>query len=168
MRREQGFTLIEALVVMLLASIVMTLAVQALRHYWLVQSLEQGEGEVISQLRQLQERAVSESHPLVYGARFKLNSSDWSIVRYNPSATPTACTLENTLTFATGVKVSAANFDAAPTITGCPGAGDSQYKFVFFFARGTATGGQLTLTQPAIGRTRTITVTPLTGRVELQ
>jgi prepilin-type N-terminal cleavage/methylation domain-containing protein len=174
MRDERGFTLIEVLTAVALTAILVTLAAGGLRHYWLNQSLVSARGQVVSQLRQMQEQVVSETHPTVFGARFRVGSSDWGVVEYDPTITAshpaTTCKEVRSNTFSTGVKVTAASF-ATPTDTAManlcktiPGA--SSDKFAFFYARGSATGGTITLTQPAINKTKTITVTPITGRVE--
>jgi prepilin-type N-terminal cleavage/methylation domain-containing protein len=171
MQREAGFTLIEMLVAMALSAILLTLGASALRHYWFVRSLHGAQDQSVTQLRDLQARVVSESHPLVLGLRFEPGESDYAIVRYRP-ATATSPTEECTFTdqsFDSGVVVKSATFSAASGITafckGRPGAANSQ--FVFFFARGTATEGNLVLEQPQLaGKSVKVTVTPITGRVE--
>jgi hypothetical protein len=105
----------------------------------------------------------------VFGARFEEGSSDYSLLRYNPKDSTTAdddeCSVAGTRRFETRVQVSDAEFDSPPGIlpSRCPGTGD---HLVFFFARGTATGGYLVLSQPNRDDTRTITVSALTGRVQ--
>jgi hypothetical protein len=46
------------------------------------------------------------------------------------------------------------------------GAAGVENQFVFFYARGDATAGQVTVEHPTLGRTRAIQVTGLTARVE--
>jgi prepilin-type N-terminal cleavage/methylation domain-containing protein len=167
-KAHDGFTLVELMVVITLTTILLALGASALRHYWLTQALEGSAEELVSQLRQLQQRTDSESHPLVYGARFEIGTSNWAIVRYDPkSATTTAddeCTVDSTRLFSDGVAVSAASFDTPPgvVVSKCP---DSAQAFVFFYARGTATGGSLTLRHGVTTDTETVSVLPLTGRV---
>ena len=171
MKKENGFSLIEVLVTISLVSILLTLSAGGVRHYWFVQSLDGAQGELVSQLRQMQEQVVSETHPTVFGVRFRVGSSDWAIVEYDPTATPTpTCTDVRTNKFGSGVQVTSATFTPpADTAmhTKCkaiPGA--SSDSFAFFYARGSATGGSVTIVQPQLGRTKTVTVTPITGRVE--
>jgi prepilin-type N-terminal cleavage/methylation domain-containing protein len=162
--RSAGFTLVELLVVITITGILLTLGASALRTYWLTQALEGSAEEMVSQLRQLQQRTDSESHPLVYGVRFEVGSSAWTIIRYDPSAALNKCNTDGTRTFSDGVYVSAADFDAPPNVnvSNCP---SSSQEFVFFYARGTSTGGSLTLRHDITSDTESISVLPLTGRV---
>lgn len=171
MRRQEGFTLIEILVAIALASVILTLGASALRSFWLVRSLEGGADGAVTQLRELQESAVSETHPIVFGAHFDVGTSDWRTVRYDPRLAPgSQCSIAGTRRFDTGVLVQSAAFEAdeaasAACIPLIPGSTDTE--FVFFFARGSATGGSLTLTHPSLGgRLKTVTVLPITGRVD--
>jgi prepilin-type N-terminal cleavage/methylation domain-containing protein len=171
--REGGFSLVELLVAMMLLGIMLTLSVFALRTFWLRRALDGSTKQATAQLRQLQQRAVAESHPLVYGARFTEDSDTYTLLKYNPAdPTPPRCTEMNTLTLEDGVEVAAGtSFASSPYISssqcGTVGTGD---HFVFFFARGTATGGTLKLTHEGlVGTSRDttmISVTNLTGRVE--
>ena len=44
-------------------------------------------------------------------------------------------------------------------------AGASGARIAFFYARGTATSGSVTVRQPSLGKTTTVSVGALTGRV---
>lgn len=174
LRREEGFTLIELMVAIGLVAILMTMSVSALRSFWLERSLEASVDETVTQLRQTQGRAVGETHPLTYGLRFRPDSNTYSIVRFDPvDATNVGddiCEEVGNRTFEDGVVVDALAFsDASSDImaactTKLPGylAGDD---FLFFYARGSATPGSLTLLHTTLGDAETINVLPLTGRV---
>lgn len=173
MKNEKGYTLIELLVVMGLAAILFTLSVGAARNFWLVRSLHGSGDEVVRQLRQTQERTVSESHPLIYGARFRAGSSQWAVVRFDPGATTATsddtCSEVGTREFASGVQVATVDVADVDVTTFCrqnlPGA-MAQDEFFFFYARGNATAGTLALSHTSLpGRAVTVTVTPVTGRV---
>jgi prepilin-type N-terminal cleavage/methylation domain-containing protein len=169
--QEAGFSLIEVLATMVLLGILLTLGAFALKTFWMRRSLDGSTKQVTAQLRQMQQRAVAESHPLIYGAGFTEGSDTYSLLRYDPAATSTKCTKMNTVSLEDGVKIAGGtSFTSNPYITTseCPStAGD---EFVFFFARGTATGGTLKLTHEGLvgtsQDTTTIKVTNLTGRVE--
>jgi prepilin-type N-terminal cleavage/methylation domain-containing protein len=169
-RDETGYTLIEVLVVMLLTSILLTLTAAGLRHFWLVQSLESASGEIVSEVRQTQEQAVSETHPGVFGVYFRVGATDWGVVKYDPRFTP-LCKYVDSRKFATGVKVTAASFTVPADSTAVKNAcasltGNANDKFAFFFARGSATPGTVTILQPSLNRSRTLTISPITGRIE--
>lgn len=173
---ERGFSLIEILAVIALSAILLTLGAGALRHYWLVHTLDAATDEVVTQLRQVQERTVSESHPLVFGVRFRDGSSQWDVVKYDPAGSG-SCTREQQNTFdngvlSAGVQVIGPRFPMDPTrpeLVSCKAQSwaASTDEFVFFYARGNAVEGDLTLRQPALGPTRdeTVDVFGITGRV---
>jgi prepilin-type N-terminal cleavage/methylation domain-containing protein len=171
--RQGGFSLVELLFAMMLLGILLTLSASALKTFWLRRALDGSTKQVTAQLRQLQQRAVAESHPLVYGARFTEGSDSYTLLRYNPSdPTPPLCRHMNTLTMEDGVEIAeGTSFTASPytTVSECGPVGADDH-FVFFFARGTATGGTLKLTHEGLDETSrdttAISVTNLTGRVE--
>lgn len=174
-----GFTLVEVLTATVIFGMVLVLSAGALRHFWFVQSLDNSTDEAVSQLRQLQTRVVSESHPLVYGIRFRKNSPDYALITFDPRAVAPAvrCVQDGaTRSFDSGsfgvlVRVSAnvTSVPDSPEATICrsdlPGV-ISNDVFVFFYARGTATAGTIRLDQPNLGRGENIVITGLTGRVE--
>jgi prepilin-type N-terminal cleavage/methylation domain-containing protein len=173
-QKEAGFTLIEMLVAMALSAILLTLGAAAIRHYWFVQALEGSTDSVVTQMRQAQQQAESESHPLVYGVWF-INVGDsarWGTLQYDP-AEASPCTEIGKRRFTTGVHISNVSFQVDPTRTtacrsalgtaGIPSSGSAQ--IAFFYARGTATPGSLTLEQTQLGRSKGLTVTGITGRV---
>lgn len=170
---EEGFTLVELLVAMTMLVVLLALGAFALRQFWLTHSLRGGREEVVTQLRQLQQRSVSESHPLVYGARFRVGSPTFGLVKFNPHNTATTaddtCLEMSSVTLGSNVQVTDADFTDAAGITSlCRTqiAGANLDEFVFFYARGTATEGGLTLQVPALpGKSLSLSVTPITGRV---
>ena len=158
-----------------------TLGVTALRHYWLVRSVKGAADEVAVQLRQLQSRADSVSHPVVYGAWFlpdQPNAERWGTVAYDPQKPlGSRCSVERRNRLSSGVEVEAAAFGDTPTLSNeCrnanalggvipnPGAA----RLVFFYARGNSTGGTVTVARDGVAQVRTIEVAALTGRVEEQ
>ena len=168
-----GFTLLEILVTMLLLTILLTLTAGALRHYWWVQSLEGGQDSIVTDLRGLQQRVTSETFPVVYGARFTASSSRWENVKYDPVANSCSVVREGDLDggeFSGGVVVESAEFE--DYVTGGNNASDgcttglTGASVVFFFARGTATPGQMTLLQTSLNRRKDVCVTGLTARVD--
>lgn len=160
---QRGFSLIEVLTAVALIGILVTLSASSFRTYWLGRSLDSAQGEVKAQLQRTQEQAVSESQPFSFGVRFQVGSSRWDVVRYNP--TSSTCTVLAQKSLGNGVIVSSGGFDPAASIatSTCPDEAGS--IFVWYFARGTATAGTLTLRQPVLDKERTIEVVGLTGKV---
>lgn len=166
MRKEEGFTLIEIMAAMALAAVLMTLGAMSLRTFWWHRSLEGGADQIVSQVRELQERVVAETHPLVYGARFRAGSPTWGLVQYDPDAG--TCTQYTTHTFDTSVYVSAASFSSDPTVTNfCRTALSAPSdEFVFFYARGNATPGSVTIRHDGLDEEESVTVAGVTGRAD--
>ena len=170
LEREDGFTLIELLVVISLLAILMGLTASALRNYWLTQQLEGASDSLVSQLRQAQQRTDSESAPLVYGVRFQEGTPNWAVVQYDPQSPATTdddvCNQLSTYAFPDSVAIEVADFNAPTNVllSKCP---EPSLDFVMFYARGTATDGSVTLTSTTTGKSRTVSVLPLTGRVRV-
>jgi prepilin-type N-terminal cleavage/methylation domain-containing protein len=174
MRRDQGMTLIEILTTIAISAILMTLGASALRSYWFNRALHDGAEQVVSELRNAHDRSVSESHPLVYGGWFDQDSAEWGVVRFDPKDVSVpgddeCVVVSGPNEFSAGVVVQDVTFeDVSPQTTVCAAAVPPGAEIAFFFARGTASPGDVTLVQPKDGDTETITVTGLTGRVDRQ
>ena len=184
MKREDGFTLVELLTTMLLLSLLLTLGVGALRYFFLGQALTNERDEIYTNLRALQQQVVAETNPLVFGAWFRVSTpatdnggDQWGTFRYDPTpATPT-CTSTGRYRASGGVQIRSANFSdslAGATVSSvidrCKASipqAASATDMVMFLARGTATSGCVTLTQPNRETDDvTVAVSNLTGRVE--
>jgi prepilin-type N-terminal cleavage/methylation domain-containing protein len=171
-RGEAGFTLTELMAVMLLAVILLSLGAYSVRQYWLRRSLQGAQDQVVAQMRQVQQRSMAETYPMIYGIRFQKDTSSWGIVRYNASSQ--TCQAVNNLTMSDGVQFESSGTDfpdVTPTMTStCRNAAPSSasYEVVFFYPKGTtnaASGGSsVTLIQRALPQTNKVTVSPLTGK----
>jgi hypothetical protein len=157
--------------------VLLSVGATSFRHYWLVHSLESAQGDVATQLRQIQSRVASESHPYIYGARFSPGSASWSLVKYDQGTDrlttgDDSCAADGPVRNLPAVETvgppdSAFGTPSGVDLSKCGGAYSTDV-FVMFYAKGTATGGKLTLLSPQLGRTRVITVSSLTSRVEEQ
>ena len=171
---ERGFSLIELLTTILLFASLLTFSVSASRHYWLKRALHGSKDQMVTQLRQVQEQVVSESHPLVYGVRFDLGNRKWWVLKYDPKGSGNAddtCQSIRGGGFESGVYVQSASFSADPYVTGfCASkvGANADDQFVFFYPRGSATPGSVTMRQPVLNETKTISVAGVTGRVTAQ
>lgn len=161
--------MLEVLVTMAVLSIALTLGAQSLRHYWLAQSVPRAADELTVQMRQLQQRAAAQSHPFLFGVRFREGSEEWSVVKYdrksNSSLTDDVCVEERRVPMAGRVSIAEASFstDVPIDLSKCPGASGSE--FVMFLAKGTATAGGVHLTQAGLDRQAVLCVGGLTARV---
>ncbi|MFN2588202.1 MAG: Tfp pilus assembly protein FimT/FimU [Actinomycetota bacterium] len=174
-RAERGFTILELVSVIALLSVILTLGAAGFRHYWLLHSLKSAQGDVATQLRQIQARVASESHPYIYGARFTPGSSNWSLLKYDQgvdrlSTSDDGCAVDGEVRRLAGVVALGApdsGFTSAPgvDVSKCGGAHASDL-FVMFYAKGTATAGKVTLRSTALDRTKKVEVSGLTARVE--
>lgn len=174
-RAERGFTILELVAVMTLLSVVLALGAAGFRHYWLLHSLDAAQGDVATQLRQIQARVASESHPLIYGARFTPGSTTWSLVKYDQgsdrlSTADDTCSADGPPRTLPGVEVVASPGTAFAPAQGVElskcGGSHATDAFVMFYAKGTSTGGKVTLRSRALDRTREVHVSALTSRVE--
>lgn len=179
---EHGFTLIELLTAMALSAILLTLGAASIRHFWMVQALQGAVDEVSSQLKRAQSRSVSESR-LVYGAWFERGSSQWRLVAFDPGGATTTTDdtcgiVETPKSLGTGMFSASVRISADSTLTAFADSHETTvcrsdltatsavHQFVFFYPRGTATAGKVTIEQPSLGRSRAIDVRGLTGRVD--
>lgn len=169
-KREDGFTLIELIVVMALMGILFALGALALRHFWFVQGLEGASDQVVTELRAAQTKVGAENHPVVYGVRFVPGSPTWGVVQYDPRTSP-KCSAVETHDFEAAVWIqSASSTGAAALKTECEATlpSGTANRFIFFFARGSATPGTVNLVSQQTGDTRVVQVAGVTGRVESQ
>ena len=172
---ETGFTVVELLVVLALISVLVTFSASAFRHYWLLRSLEGSQDQVVAQIRQAQQQSIAESYPNVYGLRFSTSTSTWAVVRGRANTNTCAVTRTSSFDGSVVTHVPPTGYDFQPVsglTTACqnasPAAPGSQV--VFFYPAGSTnaapnTGSRIILHSPLITRNRTVTVSPLTGRV---
>jgi hypothetical protein len=152
-----------------LMAILLALGTVALRHFWFVQGLEKASDEVVTELRAAQQRVGAENHPVVYGVRFVPGSSTWGLVQYDPRKASNKCTAVETHDFEAAVSIQAASSTGADAVKAeCNTALGAGSRFIFFFARGSATPGDIELVSQQTGDTRAIEVAGVTGRVETQ
>ncbi|HEX2196838.1 MAG TPA: hypothetical protein VHJ76_07920 [Actinomycetota bacterium] len=168
-RDEDGFTLNELLVAGLVVSLALGLGAWSMRRYWQTRALHGSVDEVVSELRSEQQDASTATHPWVYGAWFMPESERWGVVKGN--SLTGACEVLSRRTLGTGVRIASASFDDVSTndlTSNCAAAAEDGAEVVFFFARGTATGGTVALSHPEVsaGAPKTVRVYPVTGKVE--
>jgi len=160
-RDDQGFTLLELLVAMILGGILMTLGVFAMRNYLIAQRHSGTATDVRSTLRLAGEQALSEGK--TYCVRF--TSTTWTL--YKSDCTVAANKAGGPWSVQDGqISFSNVSFPAPATpvanqTTACPTAGACAY----FYPRGTALAGSLQVVRNS--KAYTITVEGLTARVSM-
>ena len=168
MKREDGFTLSELLIAVVVLSAVLALGASSFRRYWQTSALRGGVDAVVTELRAQQQKASSESHPWVWGAWFKEGTGRWGVVRGNSS--DGTCEVKSRHTLSTRVTFGAVSFADVTTLSlssNCSAAAEPGAEVVLFFPRGSATEGTVSVAHAEVGggTPRTITVSPITGRV---
>ena len=150
--RDHGFTLIEVLVTIGLASVLMAFAVAGY-HRWTIASEQSGTArELQSLLRNTQQRAVTEGTAMC--VQFNTTADTYRVVE-GTCAAPGGQLQGPFHTSDDRIDIAAPSFTAGST-------------GVTFFARGTASAGSVQVVRDGSTKVYTIDVEGLTGRVSLQ
>ncbi|MBK5307260.1 MAG: GspH/FimT family pseudopilin [Frankiaceae bacterium] len=155
---DAGFTLLEILVALTIMGILTGLAVGPFRAYERATKEQGSVRDVVSTLRNAQERAVSEAR--TYCVTFNTSAGTYTLSRpVDPSATPLQCD-------ATTVGVRKA-FDLRSRIAfeSVSFTSASGSNTVFFTPRGSATPGNVVISRPGSSKRYTVSVEGLTARV---
>ena len=145
-----GFTLIELVTAMAILAVLSALSFPTWTNFQSKQRLSGGTRDVVSLLRHAQASAVANATTV----KVDIAPDGTSVTEYLLN-TSSVYVQTGKVALASGITVSAYSFTAR---TG--GASAS----AFFYSRGTATGGTLTLRRTE-GSTRTVTIEGVTGRV---
>lgn len=150
---ENGFTLIEVLVTMVIMGILAALATPAWQNYQHNQERVSASREVVSVLRNAQTHATAEE--TTYRVDVDVTARTLTVFRYDGTGTP----VQRRVVALEGAKVRLpeASFSGGPTGASATSA--------FFFSRGTARPGRIVVTREGRDTKHVITVEGLTGRV---
>jgi type II secretion system protein H len=152
---DSGFTLVELMVVMVIAGVLMTIGVFGFVNYQKTSQQRGTAKEVVSLLRNASERAISEGRTYCIDiAADKLSTTTWQ-----RACGPSGTALGNT-TRTQSIKVT---LDATVTNPSpvCP----TSHQCLYFYPRGTATPATVVIRSSARSKTYTVKVEGLTARV---
>lgn len=151
---DSGFTLIESLVVMAIGGIMMAIVAWGYRSYQISADHRGGTAQVVSMLRNAQSRSLSEAR--TYCVRFNTTARTIALYRYSCDTASGGESAGGTTDMPRGVAFSGVSFTRPDGTTSSD---------VYFYPRGSASGGGLTVTRSGSSRTYTVTVEGLTARV---
>lgn len=155
-RRDSGFTMIELIVVMSIASTLMALAVFGFTNYQRASEHKGTQEQLTSQLRNLSQRAISEGR--TYCVALASDSMSYDIWR---SSCGSGTRVQGPLRTRDSRVTLSATVTVASPAPACPAGA----KCIYFYPRGTATPAQLVVSSSARDTTYTIRVEGLTARV---
>lgn len=153
---EDGFTIIELLVVMGIIGILMTLTSYAIFSYWRAQQLSGATQQIVTDLRDTQVRAQSEVR--TYRVQFNVDDELYTITRCegNDCTNPALFGVVETVHMENGIDIFTAAFTYGTTTDGAS---------VYFLPRGVSSGGSVVIRSERLNQDRVITVDGLTSRV---
>lgn len=155
MTEDQGFSLLEVMVTMVLASILGGLGLMSLQAYGRAQDFQGSADSLVSTLRTTAERSLSEGR--TYCIHVDAAGGEWTT--YERSCQMTSTTVGTTAARG-GTDLQAGNFATPAAGRPCPAAGEC----VYFYPRGTATPGTVELRRGS-STPITVTVEGLSSRV---
>lgn len=164
---DQGFSMLELAVTMVLAGILLALAVGPFTSFRRGQEERGATREIVGLLREVQSKSVSEE--CVYRVTFAPASTNSVAARMatvqkretsgNCDASGSWVTKETRSFAGTAVWVKTASFDNLAADA------DVTPSSAYFYARGTGSPGSLTLVRTGSAKTYTVSIEGLTGRV---
>lgn len=164
---DGGFTLVELLVAMIVFGVVASISVWGLRSFQRAQDESGTAHDVVAALRNVAERAQSEGR--TYCVSFD-TGTQWSVWRYscesgwtNAGDTATRVLSGQHVQGDSAITVSVPFAASTHGDTCTAGAG----RCAYFYPRGTASAGTLVVNRGSSGKTYTIKVEGLTGRVDM-
>ncbi len=157
-RLDEGFTLVELMVTMVIAGILMAIGMFTFANYLKVSQQRGTAREVVSLFRDASERAISEGR--TYCVDIAADGRSTVMYRYACDGAATSVASGSTRTQSTKVTLAAAVTNPSPA-PACP----ASHKCVYFYPRGTATPAVVTVQSSARSQTYTVTVEGLTARV---
>jgi prepilin-type N-terminal cleavage/methylation domain-containing protein len=155
---SDGFTMIELLVVMVIASVLMSIGIFGFTS-WQQTAQQQGSAsQLVSTLRSASERAISEGRTYCVDISAGTSYTQW-VYRCDTTGTPAGMKIAGP--YAVASKVSFTTTNTLPLGANCP----VGHNCVYFYPRGTAVATTIAVQSSARSRVYTVHVEGLTARV---
>ena len=155
-QQDEGFTLVELMVTMIIAGILMAIGMFTFANYLKISQQRGTAREVVSLFRTASERSISEGRTYCVD----IAADGRSATTYRYTCDPASLALTKYKTQSAKVTISAAVTNP-PTPPACP----AGHQCVYFYPRGTATPTTATIASAVRSKTYTVTVEGLTARV---
>lgn len=153
-RDDGGFTLVETLVVLAIGGIMMGIVSWGYRSYQISADHRGGTAQVVSTFRNAQSRSISEAR--TYCVRVDAETRTLRLYRYSCDTASGGEIVGGTVDMPRGITFADVRFTRPDGVTGTD---------AYFYPRGSASPGGLTVRRNASDRTYTVTVEGLTARV---
>lgn len=159
--REDGFTLVELLVVMSIMGILSTLGAFALVSYWRSQALVTASDQIVTDLRDAQVRAQAEVR--LYRVVFDTDDESYEIFRDVGVTSTVWESVDNRIMDPNNIDIATVSFTATnECLTGQPA------TELYFCARGVSSEGTVLIKAPRLDQDREITITGLTSNTVVE
>jgi prepilin-type N-terminal cleavage/methylation domain-containing protein len=155
---DDGFTMLELVVVMAIASVLMAIGIFGFTNWQRTAQQQGSASQLVSTLRTASERAISEGR--TYCVDISAGTS-YTVWRYACATTGTPAPVQVAGPYTAAARVSLVTTNTLPAGAACP----ASHKCVYFYPRGTAVATTVAVQSTARSRVYTVHVEGLTARV---
>jgi prepilin-type N-terminal cleavage/methylation domain-containing protein len=157
---DHGFTMIELLVVMIVAGVLMGIGIFGFTNWQRTAQPQGSASQLVSTLRSSSERAISEGRTYCVDISAGASYTQW-VYQCGLTGTPPPGTRQIAGPYTVASKVTFTTTNTLPAGADCP----ASHKCVYFYPRGTAVATTVDVRSAARSRVYTVHVEGLTARV---